>query len=336
MTRPCSIGGLFPFWRWFNFGPLFLVQVTLGVFAFPAMSFGQGLQPSAPVQSSPKIPSSNGDITVEKGRTVDTDVVSVAHSVFVEGHVKYGVAALGGSVTINGQVDGDVAALGGDVWLGPEARVGGDVVVLGGRLYQPPGASVAGKILTTTYFHDEMVRLFHQRQRSLLEETFDRNALLWRAAKILVWFIVAVLFILFVPVQTVFAMDQFERGWARIGGIGLLALILFVGLLALFSMLIKIIIGIPLVIFLMVTLLAMYSFGAVTFYLTLGRLVARWILKRTLPLAAYAVLGLLVLSFVSLIPILNLVTPYLILILSLGISLATKFGSGKPWFVRTM
>jgi hypothetical protein len=245
------------------------------------------------------------------------------------------VTALGGSVTVNGVVDGDVASMGGDVWLGPDAVVGGDLIVLGGKLYHDPSARVAGKTLATTYFQDELRRTFSQRQGSVLTHQFERNALLWRLARILAWFIIAVLVILFIPVQTAFAMDRFERDFAKISVIGLLALIVFIGLLALFSLMIKIVIGIPLVFLLILLLFSMWAFGAVTFYLTIGRLFVRWLLKRPLPLALYALLGLILWSLLSFIPVVNWLIPYLVFIFALGISLATKFGTGKPWFVRT-
>ncbi len=202
-------------------------------------------------------------------------------------------------------------------------------------MFHSPTARVAGKTLATTYFQDELRRTFGQRQRSVLDSRLDRTALLWRSARVLGWFIIAVLVILFIPVQTAFAMDRFERDFAKIAVIGLLALVVFVGLLALFSLMIKIVIGIPLVFLLILLLFSMWAFGAVAFYLTIGRLFVRWLFKRPLPLAIYALLGLLLWSLLSFIPIVNLFIPYLVFIFALGISLATKFGTGQPWFVRT-
>lgn len=289
-----------------------------------------GPEAQTPVRPAPV----REDITIEKNRTAESDVISVGHSVFIDGEAKQSVTALGGSVTVNGKVDGDVASMGGDVWLGPEAVVGGDLIVLGGKLYHDPSARVAGKTLATTYFQDELRHTFSQREGSVLTRHFERNALLWRLARVLAWFIIAVLVILFIPVQTAFAMDRFERDFAKISVIGLLALIVFIGLLALFSLMIKIVIGIPLVFLLILLLFSMWAFGAVAFYLTIGRFLVRWLLKRPLPLALYALLGLILWSLLSFIPVVNWFIPYLVFIFALGISLATKFGTGKPWFVR--
>ncbi len=301
---------------------------------FSARSFAADVNPPILSKSISMTPAS-GDIVIQKDKTSESDVISVGHSVFVEGHVKGSVAALSGSVVIQGQVDSDVVALGGDVWMEPGAVVGGDLVVLGGRLFHSNVEQIKGKTLATTYFREELRRAFVTRGRTLLSTMTDRTALLWRAARILAWFIIAVLVILFVPVQTAFAMDRFERDFARIAVIGFLSLIVFIGLLTLFSLMIKIIVGIPLMFLLLVSLFAMWGFGAVAFYLTIGRLIVRWIFKRPLPLALYAILGLVGWSLLSFVPYLNLFIPYLVFIFALGISVATKLGTGKPWFVKT-
>lgn len=308
--------------------------LLVGFFISAETLCAQGEPVGAEVQTAPQSGAVAGDITVEKSRTVKNDIIAIGHSIFIEGYSSRSVMALGGSITVNGSVEGDLASLGGDVWLGPEAAVGGDVVVLGGKLYHSPGARISGKTLATTYFHNELRRAFVPSQRSVLPPVFNRTSLLWRLARILSWFIIAVLVILFIPVQAAFTMDRFERDFARIAVIGLLALVVFIGLLALFSLMIKIVIGIPLVFLLLLSLFAMWAFGAVAFYLTIGRLVVRWVFKRPLPMALYALLGLVVWSCLSFIPVVNLFTPYLVFIFALGISLATKFGTGKPWFVR--
>lgn len=318
----------------------FLPSLSFSILLLPAyflsgdVLYMQAMQPRTEAQTPVRPAPIADDITIEKNHTAESDVISVGHSIFIDGEAKQSVTALGGSVTVNGKVAGDVASMGGDVWLGPEAVVGGDLIVLGGKLFHDPSARVAGKTLATTYFQDELRRTFTQRQGSVLTQRFEHNALLWRLARVLAWFIIAVLVILFIPVQTAFAMDRFERDFAKISVIGLLALIVFIGLLALFSLMIKIVIGIPLVFLLILLLFSMWAFGAVTFYLTIGRLFVRWLLKRPLPLALYALLGLILWSLLSFVPVVSWFIPYLVFIFALGISLATKFGTGKPWFVR--
>jgi hypothetical protein len=313
-------------------GLLLLVLVGLWVSALPAVARSEERSPAS-TWAPPQFQS--GDQRVAKSETAENDLLTVGHSIFIEGHVKQSVAAMGGSVFVEGVVDGDVGAFGGDVWLGPGASVEGDVTVLGGKLYASPDARIKGKTLATTYFSDIYRQAFRPGERGFFKSAFDRNMILWRAARVLGWFIIALLVILFVPVQTTFAMDRFERDFAKILVIGFLALIVFVGLLALFSLLIKFIVGIPLVFLLLVSLVTMWGFGAVCFYLTLGRWLVRRIFKRPLPMAIYALLGLVLWSLLSFLPIVNLVVPYIVFVFALGISLATKFGTGKPWFIRS-
>ncbi|MDD5542315.1 MAG: hypothetical protein PHX83_04005 [Acidobacteriia bacterium] len=274
----------------------------------------------------------SGDQQIAANETAASDLVTISHSIFIEGHAKQSAAAMGGSVCVDGTVDGDVAAFGGDVWLGPKASIGGDVTVLGGKLYASPDARILGRTLATTYFSEVYRQAFQTGRRPFWSLATDRGVMLWRVARLLGWFIIALLVILFVPVQATLAMDRFERDFARILLIGFVALIVFVGLLALFSILIKFIIGIPLIFLLLVSLIAMWGFGAVAFYLTLGRWLVRHILKRPVPMAIYALLGLILWSLLSFIPMVQLFVPYIVFIFALGISLATKFGTGKPWF----
>jgi hypothetical protein len=70
-----------------------------------------------------------GDVTVERGESVDGDVV-----------------VFGGNGQIDGEVNGDAVVIGGRLTLGPEANVVGDVAVVGGTLSRDPGASVGGEV----------------------------------------------------------------------------------------------------------------------------------------------------------------------------------------------
>lgn len=87
--------------------------------------------PEPPAGRSGDIMRLGSDIEIEKGQTVDGDVVSI-----------------GGDVEIFGHVRGDAASMGGDLHLGPDARVDGDVVCIGGKLEEDAGSSVGGQRVT--------------------------------------------------------------------------------------------------------------------------------------------------------------------------------------------
>lgn len=73
------------------------------------------------------------------------DVVSVLGSTRVTGPASGDAVAILGSNYINGVVEGDAVAVLGDMELGPDAEIGGDVVTVGGQLKRDPHAVVHGQ-----------------------------------------------------------------------------------------------------------------------------------------------------------------------------------------------
>jgi len=71
------------------------------------------------------------NITMEKTKSWNGDVV-----------------AIGGNVTVNGEVRGDVVAVGGVAVLGPKAQVMNNVVVVGGPLRRDPASRIGGRVQT--------------------------------------------------------------------------------------------------------------------------------------------------------------------------------------------
>lgn len=84
-------------------------------------------------------------IVIEKGQTAG-DVVCLGCSIQVRGNLNGDAAAIGGHIEIDGEVDGDVAALGGNLRLGPTAKVEGDAAAVGGTLDRDPHARVGGDV----------------------------------------------------------------------------------------------------------------------------------------------------------------------------------------------
>jgi len=84
-----------------------------------------------------------GSVTVKKGERVE-DVVAVGGPVVIDGEVEGDVASVGSSVHVNGKVGGEVSAVGGHVYLGPNSEVDGDVASVGGTIHRQPGAKIGG------------------------------------------------------------------------------------------------------------------------------------------------------------------------------------------------
>ncbi len=84
-----------------------------------------------------------GDAIVE-GR-VDGDMATIGGNSVVEGNVDGDMATIGGSAKVMGSVDGDFAVIFGSAELGPDARLGGEAVVIGGVLTVHPDAKIDGE-----------------------------------------------------------------------------------------------------------------------------------------------------------------------------------------------
>ncbi|MCL5256380.1 MAG: hypothetical protein M1319_01100 [Chloroflexi bacterium] len=87
------------------------------------------------------------DVTVGAGEKVTGDVVVFNGNVVVNGEVTGSVTAVGGNVTVNGKADGDAVAVGGTLHLGSKSFVGGDAVSAGGTVIREQGAMVEGKVV---------------------------------------------------------------------------------------------------------------------------------------------------------------------------------------------
>ncbi len=115
----------------------------------------------------PQNPFFNGDLTVEKGQTLEGDIV-VYGGVTIEKEgvitgdlVVYGgdveikkqgkilgdLAAFGSDIEIDGEVGGDVASANGTVSLGKDALIHGDVSVLAGEVERHREAQVLGSVV---------------------------------------------------------------------------------------------------------------------------------------------------------------------------------------------
>jgi hypothetical protein len=128
--------------------PLAIVLVAV-VGALPA--YAQSSASPSPETSPGPAPESAGNqvvlvgrVEVPQGRSVG-EVLVFSGRVVVEGIVRGDVVILDGPVTVSGQVSGSVVALDGSVHLLGTAQVGGDVTAHD-RVVVEPGATVQGRM----------------------------------------------------------------------------------------------------------------------------------------------------------------------------------------------
>ena len=117
-------------------------------------------------------------------------------------------------------------------------------------------------------------------------------------------------------------------------GTGLLAIIIFAGLVIFSVLLSFILIGIPILLALIIIGVVIKIFGRIVLFYFFGESLARAFGSKR-PTAFLAVfLGLILVGLISFIPILGSLFTFVLSILGWGVVIRTKFGTTENWFRR--
>jgi hypothetical protein len=242
----------------------------------------------------------SGSVLVDRGETVPGDVVVVDGDIVIRGTVEGDVIAVAGDVTIRGRIGGNVVAGSGLATLGRRARVSGDLVYFDKEPVIAPGAKVAGD--TTKVDGGE------------LGDVLGALAIgIWVAFSVSL-FLFGLILLLLAPKAAEAVARTARNRWGLAIGVGIGAFILLpivAGLICLT------VIGLPLGVLLFITLIPLYAMAYVSSAFALGRL----ILKNAGILAF--VVGMVILSLLTLVPFLGALVGTLALIFGLGLLLTT-------------
>jgi hypothetical protein len=146
-----------------------------------------------------------------------------------------------------------------------------------------------------------------------------------------IWLFIALVVAALFPSQVSLASSQIRHSFWPIVGVGLAALILFIGLIIVFAFMSLILIGIPFLLFLIFLGLVIKIFGNVVLFYFFGESLAKSLRLRTpAPLAA-VILGLVVISFIKLVPILGFLFAFVLSLIGWGVVIWTKFGTTERW-----
>ncbi|HDY89113.1 MAG TPA: hypothetical protein ENH82_13490 [bacterium] len=274
-----------------------------------------------------------GDKFVVKfGQTVN-EAVSIGDDVYVFGTVKEDAVSIGGDVFVekNGCVNGNAVSIGGDIYVRNNGEVRKNTVNIAGKTYVDFGGLVRGD------------------QISLFPANFFSNGFIENILKI----------IIFGPIIGIFGLIGFIIGLV----ISLLKLALllaiavfvtyffpgnvstmaefthkqfwkcfFLGFLAIIVIpfltlaLIITIIGIPIIPAFLVFLFLAYIYGSIGIALWVGRLIPGAVDRSDI---VNVIIGVLILGVVKLIPAIGLLSKFVILAVSLGVIIFTRFGTQK-------
>jgi len=275
-------------------------------------------------------PTFKEEIIVSPGET-QKNILAFGSRVVVEGKVEESVVVFGGEITVSGEVGRSVVGLGSKVAIRSTAIIREDLVVLGGTLVKEPGCTIGQDtvfIPTGGKFASEIFRKGIFFQLGTLFLAFKLIALFFG---ILLTIFVAGIF----PRQIYFAAGKIRTDFWPILGTGFLTMIIYAGLILLSALLLLVIIGIPIFFMAILAGLVLKVFGGTVFSYFFGESFLRAVgVKRMPHLIWTAVIGLVIVTFISLIPVLGFIFSLVVSLVGWGVALRTRFGTLDNWFAR--
>jgi hypothetical protein len=151
---------------------------------------------------------------------------------------------------------------------------------------------------------------------------------------VFLWFLLALLLAAFFPRQISYASAQIRKSFWPIFGTGLLSIIIFSGLVIFSALLCFVLIGIPILLSLIIIGFFIKIFGRVVLFYFFGEsLINAFGKNKVSPLLA-VVLGLILVSLVSFIPVIGVLFTFFMSIVGWGVVIRTKFGTTENWFKK--
>jgi len=224
--------------------------------------------------------------------------------------------------------------IGADVILKSSARIEGDLVSFGGTLTKTQGAVIEGD--TIFFKADEGIGkliqegLFGQRGASLIP-----LLIIVRLIMAFIWFILAVVLLAIFPRQITFATDQVRKAFWPVFGTGVLAIVVFSGLVVFAALLSLALIGLPILVSLIIIGVIIKIFGQVILFYFFGETLYRAFSGKPTPPFLAVTIGFVLVTVVGMIPILGALVSLVLSIIGWGAVVRTKFGNTPNWFRKT-
>jgi cytoskeletal protein CcmA (bactofilin family) len=272
------------------------------------------------------------DIVVAEGEEQE-NVIAFGGRVLIEGKVEEDVIAFGGSITIRGKVKGSVVGIGSTITLESTAVIEKDVYSLGGELIKEPGCVINGD---TVYFKtsEDLTKFLKEVSRDIFTISFIPLILVTKLIIFFIWFILGIVIAAVLPRQVSFASTQIRKSFWSTFGIGILSIIIYIGAVIFSALLCFLLIGIPILFFLIIVGVVIQIFGRVVLFYFLGESLIRGFGKQKISPIAAVILGLVLATVIRFIPVIGSLFSLFLSIVGWGIVIRTKFGTTENWFRR--
>jgi hypothetical protein len=273
------------------------------------------------------------DVTVAAGETQD-NVFTIGGNAVITGKVRRSVVAIGGTITVSGEVGEAVIGFGSRVVIKESAVINGDVVTLGGTLEKETGCTIHGD---TVYLQGPEIG------QKILKGSIFKSILLFPVIPIIVvikvfilfiWFILALVGAALFPKQIAFAAGEIRKSFWPTFAVGLLAIIVFTGVILLAALLSIILIGIPVLMALVAAGIIIKIFGRLAVFYFFGDSVRQAFGSQKVSAMRAVLLGLLVVGLIGFLPIIGFLFSIPLNIMIWGVAVRTKFGTTETMFLK--
>jgi hypothetical protein len=260
----------------------------------------------------------------------NTNLLRFGGSVTVpENQVVENAHAFGGSVTVlpNARVTDTAIAFGGDIILKPGARVDGEAYSFGGKIIQEPGAIITGEKATFSDSPQERLRQRHgMMYGSYARPSFLLNyffSAVFRVCAAVVAGILGLIILQNSPRFLPHLATQLQQapGTVALWGIGAIIAVAFATVFLAITL-----IGIPLIPLLSLTVVITSLVGSLGVALAVGQSILR---NKKGSLQQQFLVGLAILTVLTLIPFLGGLVVFLVNLFGLGVILLWQFGKNK-------
>ncbi|MGQ9800466.1 MAG: hypothetical protein ACUVRL_02195 [Candidatus Saccharicenans sp.] len=259
------------------------------------------------------------------------NILAFGSRVVVEGKVEESVVVFGGEITVSGEVGKSVVGFGSRVIIRSSAVIQEDLVVLGGTLEKEPGCTIGQDTVFIPTGQKFASGVFKK-------GIFFQLGKLYLALKLISLFfgIMLTIFVAGVfPRQVYFAAGKIRTDFWPILGTGFLAVIIYAGLILFSSLLLLLIIGIPILFLLMFAGIILKVFGGTVFSYFFGESFLRALGVKKMPhLIWTAVIGLILVTFLGLMPVLGFIFSMVVSLVGWGVAIRTRFGTLDNWLAR--
>jgi hypothetical protein len=271
----------------------------------------------------------NHALTIARGETLKEGITAIRANVRILGCVDESIFQIGGTLLIEGEVTGDVITLGCAVELGPQARIRKDLYVFVGTLAQQPGSQIGGETLQIKKRDD-----LKQMAQTLLPFLPDNGgAGFFRIFMIPMWFIIALIVLAIAGTSVSKAEELLLQSTLKTGIIGLIGLIVFLFLFAVFFVTSIFVIGIPFLLFTFLLYFLVLIFGHTVVFYTMGHQLWRLFKVRQGGAVLFLLTGVGLYAVCKFIPYLGFAALVVVNIYVLGIAIG-YFGRKKLFSTR--